>query len=317
MRPLLLGVLAALFFASTFVLNESMQVGGGHWAYSASLRFLFMIPFLAFVVYVRGGMTRVRRAIIDEPWPWLVWGTVGFGLFYVPICLAAEVAPPWLIAGTWQVTIIAGALLSPLFRRSDGTRERIPWTALRFSGLILFGVVLMQVEFLADFEPHFLVVGVLPVLIAAFAYPFGNRKMMAHTDLDVFERILGMCIGSLPVWLLLFGYGLTTGAPTGSQLTQTLLVALLSGVVATVLFFKATDLVKHDMGKLATIEATQALEVLFALIGELFFLGAHLPSGLSLVGISLVMIGVVFHSRSQFRVKEKTVPAANRYNKEG
>ncbi|MFN3367478.1 MAG: multidrug resistance efflux transporter family protein, partial [Exiguobacterium mexicanum] len=63
MRPLLLGVLAALFFASTFVLNESMQVGGGHWAYSASLRFLFMIPLLAFVVYVRGGMTRVRQAL--------------------------------------------------------------------------------------------------------------------------------------------------------------------------------------------------------------------------------------------------------------
>ena len=317
MRPLLLGVLAALFFASTFVLNESMQVGGGHWAYSASLRFLFMIPLLAFVVYVRGGMTRVRQALVEQPWPWLVWGTVGFGLFYVPICLAAEVAPPWLIAGTWQVTIIAGALLSPLFRRSDGTREQIPWSALRFSGLILFGVVLMQVEFLADFEPRFLAVGVLPVLIATFAYPLGNRKMMAHTDLDVFERILGMCIGSLPVWLLLFGYGLTTGAPSSSQLTQTLLVALLSGVVATVLFFKSTALVKHDMGKLATVEATQALEVLFALIGELIFLQAHLPSGLSLVGISLVMVGVVLHSRSQFNVKESLVPAANRYDKEG
>ncbi|TCI30197.1 multidrug resistance efflux transporter family protein [Exiguobacterium sp. SL-10] len=317
MRPLLLGVLAALFFASTFVLNESMQVNGGSWAYSASLRFLFMIPLLAFVVYVRGGMTRVRRALVEQPGPWLVWGTVGFGLFYVPICLAAEVAPPWLIAGTWQVTIIAGALLSPLFRRGDGTRERIPWTALRFSGIILFGVVLMQVEFLADFEPRFLWIGVVPVLIAAFAYPLGNRKMMAHTDLDVFERILGMCIGSLPVWLLLFGYGLTTGAPSGSQLTQTLLVALLSGVVATVLFFKATDLVKHDMGKLATVEATQALEVLFALIGELIFLQAHLPSGLSLVGISLVMVGVVLHSRSQFNVKESLVPAANRYDKEG
>lgn len=317
MRPLLLGVLAALFFASTFVLNESMQVGGGSWAYSASLRFLFMIPLLMVVVAVRGGMTRVRHAIVDEPWPWLVWGAVGFGLFYVPICLAAEVAPPWLIAGTWQVTIIAGALLSPLFRRSDGTRERIPWTALRFSGLILFGVVLMQVEFLADFEPRFLWIGVVPVLIAAFAYPLGNRKMMAHTDLDVFERILGMCIGSLPVWLLLFGYGLTTGAPSSSQLTQTLLVALLSGVVATVLFFKATDLVKHDMGRLATVEATQALEVLFALIGELIFLQAYLPSELSLIGISLVMVGVVLHSRSQFNVKETVVPVTNRYGKEG
>ena len=39
MRPLILGVFAALFFASTFVLNEVMQVGGGSFAYSASLRF--------------------------------------------------------------------------------------------------------------------------------------------------------------------------------------------------------------------------------------------------------------------------------------
>lgn len=300
MRPLILGVFAALFFASTFVLNEVMQVGGGSFAYSAALRFLWMIPLLVGVVAFRGGLQRVLAALKSNPTPWVVWGTVGFGLFYIPICLAAEVAPPWLIAGTWQVTIVAGALLSPLFRRHDGTRERIPWRGLRFSGLILVGVVLMQVEFFETFEPRFLLLGVLPVVIAAFSYPLGNRKMMAHTDLDVFERILGMCLGSLPVWLLVFGYGLTTGPPTPSQLGQTLLVALLSGVVATVLFFRATDLVKHDMGKLATVEATQALEVLFALIGELLFLHAVVPSPTALFGIACVMLGVVLHSRSQF-----------------
>ncbi|MCC5893281.1 multidrug resistance efflux transporter family protein [Exiguobacterium sp.] len=316
MRPLIFGVFAALFFASTFVLNEAMHVGGGHWAYSASLRFLFMIPLLVLVVAIRGGISRVRRALSSEPMPWLVWGTVGFGLFYVPICIAAEAAPPWLIAGTWQVTILAGALLSPLFKRSDGTREQIPWPALRFSGIILLGVVLMQVEFLADFEPRFLLIGVLPVLVAAFAYPLGNRKMMAHTDLDVFERILGMCIGSLPVWLLLFGYGWTTGAPSGAQVSQTLLVALLSGVIATVLFFKATDLVKHDMGRLATVEATQALEVLFALVGEILFLKAGLPSGLSLAGIGLVMAGVTLHSRASLKGMEKPI-SIDRYGKEG
>ncbi len=123
---------------------------------------------------------------------------------------------------------------------------------------------------------------------------------MQHTDLDVFERILGMCLGSLPVWLLLFGYGLTTGRPSSIQLGQTFLVALLSGVVATVLFFMATDFVKHDMGRLASVEATQALEVLFALIGELVFLHAVMPSPIALSGIALVMVGVVFHSRSQF-----------------
>lgn len=316
MRPLILGVLAALFFASTFVLNESMQSEGGNWAYSASLRFLFMIPLLMLVVFFRGGLGRVKQALRD-PRPWIVWGTVGFGLFYVPICIAAEVAPPWLIAGTWQVTILAGALLSPLFRRADGTREQVPWAGLKFSGLILLGVVFMQVEFLADFEARFLFIGVIPVLIAAFAYPLGNRKMMAHTDLDVFERILGMCIGSLPVWLLLFGYGLTTGLPSASQVTQTFFVAVLSGVIATVLFFKATELVKTDMSRLATVEATQALEVLFALAGELLFLHAGLPSGLSLVGISLVMLGVTLHSRSSFKLEDKRISTANRYGKEG
>lgn len=316
MRPLILGVFAALFFASTFVLNEAMHIGGGHWAYSASLRFLFMIPLLVLVVAMRGGLGRVRKALASDPMPWLIWGTVGFGLFYVPICIAAVEAPPWLIAGTWQVTILAGALLSPLFKRADGTREQIPWTALRFSGIILFGVVLMQVEFLQSFEPRFLLIGVLPVLVAAFAYPLGNRKMMAHSDLDVFERILGMCIGSLPVWLLLFGYGLTTGTPSGAQVSQTLLVALLSGVIATVLFFKATDLVKHDMGRLATVEATQALEVLFALIGEILILQAGLPSGLSLLGIGMVMLGVTLHSRASLKVTEKPV-AIDRYGKEG
>ena len=300
MRPLILGVFAALFFASTFVLNEVMQVGGGSFAYSASLRFLWMIPLLLVVVAFRGGLKRVLSALKERPRPWILWGTVGFGLFYVPICLAAEVAPPWLIAGTWQVTIVAGALLSPLFKKADGTRERIPWRGIRFSVLILIGIVMMQVEFFDSFEPRFLWLGVVPVIIAAFAYPLGNRKMMQHTDLDVFERILGMCLGSLPVWLLLFGYGLTTGRPSSSQLGQTFLVALLSGVVATVLFFMATDLVKYDMGRLASVEATQALEVLFALIGELVFLHAVMPSPIALSGIALVMVGVVFHSRSQF-----------------
>ncbi|OGX79831.1 hypothetical protein A6395_04310 [Exiguobacterium sp. SH31] len=71
------------------------------------------------------------------------------------------------------------------------------------------------------------------------------------------------------------------------------------------------------MGKLATVEATQAFEVLFVLIGELMFLHAGRPSGLSLVGISLVMIGVMLHSKSQFKREEKLIAMANRYGKEG
>ena len=51
----------------------------------------------------------------NRPGVWVLWSTVGFGLFYGPICFSAAYAPGWLIAATWQVTIISGSLLAPLF----------------------------------------------------------------------------------------------------------------------------------------------------------------------------------------------------------
>ena len=46
------------------------------------------------------------------------------------------------------------------------------------SGIILCGVVLMQVEHASSLGIRETVLCVVPVLIAAFAYPLGNRKMM-------------------------------------------------------------------------------------------------------------------------------------------
>ena len=43
--------------------------------------------------------------------------------------------------------------------------------------------------------------------------------------------------------------------------------------------------------QLATVEATQSGEVLFALVGELILLSAPIPSSLSWIGMSLVIIG--------------------------
>ena len=34
------------FFAFTFVLNRSMDLGGGYWGWSAALRYLFTLPLL-------------------------------------------------------------------------------------------------------------------------------------------------------------------------------------------------------------------------------------------------------------------------------
>ena len=50
------------------------------------------------------------------------------------------------------------------------------------------------------------------------------------------------------------------------------------------------------MQKLASVEATQSLEVLFALLGELLFLSIQIPSPLSWIGMFIVILGMILHS---------------------
>ncbi|GER66567.1 hypothetical protein BpJC7_01450 [Weizmannia acidilactici] len=138
----------------------------------------------------------------------------------------------------------------------------------------------MQLEQAGRISLHQIALGVLPVLVATFAYPLGNRKMMEICEgrLDTFQRVLGMTLASLPFWFILSLYCLyTSGPPAETQIIQSDIVAIFSGVIATVLFFKATDLVRGDMAKLLLVEATQSLEVLFALFGEMVFLSIPIP----------------------------------------
>ncbi|MBY9081263.1 multidrug resistance efflux transporter family protein [Paenibacillus sp. HN-1] len=306
MKPILLGVCSALFFAVTFVLNRRMELSGGSWAWSSSLRYIFTLPFLLALVAGRGRLRPLLREMADRPLAWLLWGTVGFGLFYAPITFAAAYAPGWLTAGTWQITIISGSLLAPLFITSvqgangpEHIRGRIPVRGLLLSLIILAGVALLQLEHAQKLPESQVLLGIVPVLIASFAYPLGNRKTMELCGgrLDVFQRILGMTLASMPFWLLvaLFGWR-DSGLPSGSQMFQSLLVALSSGIVATVLFFRATDLVRHSMTGLAAVEATQSLEVLFALLGEMLILSSPAPSLISWAGIAVIIGGMVLHS---------------------
>ncbi len=50
-----IGVLSGAFFSSTFVLNEFMSIRGGHWVWSASLRYLFMIVLLSCIIVASQG----------------------------------------------------------------------------------------------------------------------------------------------------------------------------------------------------------------------------------------------------------------------
>jgi drug/metabolite transporter (DMT)-like permease len=306
MRPIVLGVLSAFFFAFTFIINRSMELEGGSWIWSASLRYFFMVPFLLLLVYGRKNLKPLLIEMRKNPRAWLMWSFVGFGLFYAPICFSAAYAPGWLIASTWQITIISGSLLAPLFFETLTTQKgpvqvkgRIPIKGMAMSLIILLGIILMQVEQAGSLSTIEVILGVGPVIIASFAYPLGNRKMMdvCGGRLDVFQRVLGMTLASMPLWIILAIYGLITiGPPSIGQSVQSGLVAITSGVIATILFFQATDLVRGNMQKLGNVEATQSMEVLFALIGELILLKAAFPSMISWTGMILVMAGMMLHS---------------------
>lgn len=311
MTEIIIGILAALFFAVTFILNHAMELDGGSWLWSASLRYFFMLPFLFIIVALQRHLTPMNEEMKKAPGAWLLWSFVGFVLFYAPLTFAAAYGPGWLVSGTWQLTIVAGVLLAPLFfihTAGKKVRQKIPVASLSISCIILLGIVLIQLPSIKSVGFTDLMLGLIPVVVAAFAYPLGNRKMMDVCDgrLDTFSRVLGMTIASMPAWMLMAMYALmTVGWPSMSQVINSLIVALSSGIIATVLFFIATDRVRHDQGKLAAVEATQSAEIVFVIIGEMLLLNVALPSTMALIGLAVIIIGMFIHSYHTMLLKKR------------
>ena len=291
-HPMLLGIAGSLFFAVTFILNRSMDLEGGSWLWSASLRFWFMAPLL-WGLLRRPEKKAVHDHIFQKPGQWLLWSTVGFGLFYAPLTYAAAYGESWLIAGLWQVTIVLGAVLAVFWG------EPFPRKGIMVSLMVLGGVYLLQSEIGQGQETSLPLGALAAILLAAAAYPLGNRMMMrvCGATLSALQRIYGMTLCSLPFWVLLAIAGLATvGAPSGSQAIQSFGVALLSGVIATLLFFRATDLVRHSQRQLAVVESTQSFEVLFTLIGGVLLLHDSTPNVYGWVGVGLIVVGMVLSS---------------------
>ncbi|ANS76907.1 hypothetical protein AWM70_21905 [Paenibacillus yonginensis] len=306
MKPLLIGILSAFFFAFTFILNRFMSTGGGSWAWSASLRYEMMLPILLLIAPFGGGLSPVLREIRRNSRVWLLWSFVGFVLFYAPVCFASMYGPAWLIASTWQLTIISGLLISPLLEPGlswsllpSAYRKVAPAAALITSAVIVAGVMLVQIGQSSKLHYQELLLGALPIIIASAAYPAGNRKLMQISGgrLNATQRVLAMTICSMPFWLLLSLYALvTSGPPPSSQLTGSLLVAVFSGVAATVLFFQATQMVQAHPMRLAGVEATQSFEVMFTLGAEVLFLSAPWPDLYGIAGLILVTGGMAVHA---------------------
>ena len=302
-KALFLGILGSLFFAFTFIFNRSMNLGGGYWMWSACLRYIFTLPLMAILLIKGNGFRPVFRSIKKSPSKWFIWSTVGFGLFYLPLTAASIFGESWFVAATWQVTIVCGVILTPLFGK------KIPFKNLLCAALILLGIFLLQTSHFNELNstqvniiglkiPGIWVALIL-ILIAAFSYPLGNRKMMeiVPEGFGTTQRVFGMTLCSMPFWIIFSIIALiVNGLPSAGQALQSFIVALFSGVIATLLFFEATNTVRSNARQLAVIEATQCGEVIFTLIGGILFLGDPLPSALGFIGIAVIIAGMTSNS---------------------
>ena len=291
-----LALCSALFFTMTYVLNRSLVTGGGHWAWAVILRYLITLPLLAVVLPWHGGLGELPRELRRHPRTWLLWSSVGFVLFGVPLTWAASSGPSWLVAGSFQTTVLAGPLLAPLIYRDE--RRRLAWRTLALGALIVAGVFALQ---WGHAHGHldagdWLAAGA--VVLAAFAYPLGNRMLLLHLEssaqrVNALQRVFGMTLCSWPLWLLFAAIACCTiGLPGWREVLLAGGVALSSGVIATVLFFAATDRVRTQPTALAAVEAMQAAELLFTTALGAVLLGEAWPHGWAALGALGIVVGI-------------------------
>jgi drug/metabolite transporter (DMT)-like permease len=285
-----------------------MSLAGGHWAWTSSLRFGYMLIFLAILLLITQGknaLTQIKEVFLQHWIFWVIAGSIGFGIFYSLITFSATYAAGWVVATTWQTTILATPIVLILFGRN------VPAKGIILTLLIFAGIVLVNIEQASATSFQTVIISATPVLVAAFAYPIGNQlvwearlgenKKLPHMQHPILEngfaRVLLLTIGSIPFWIILL---LVTNPPppTSGQLISTALVALLSGVIATTLFLYARHLCKQPY-EIAAVDATQSMEMIFSLAGEILLLNGALPGGLGIAGIVLTVVGLVTYIAMQ------------------
>jgi drug/metabolite transporter (DMT)-like permease len=311
LKLVMIGLLAGLFFSTTFILNRAMSLEGGHWLWSACLRYVYMTLILTVALPVFQGpqTTRQLACLFRQHWKfWIAAGSVGFGCFYALICYSADHSPGWVVATTWQLTIIASLFVLLGFGRA------FPRKIWLFSGIVFGGVLCVNLGQAATIDMKRLALGGFPVLIAAFCYPLGNQLVweavkggqglprIAAPCLDnPFNKVLLLSMGSLPFWgVLVLLY--RPPWPSAGQLLNTALIAIFSGICATSLFLLARSRAR-SASQVAAVDATQASEVVFALLGEVFFLNAPWPNLWAFIGMGIVLGGLILFIRFQEHVK--------------
>ena len=323
------GLIASAFFSTSFVLYQLMSVQGGHWFWSASFRCFFMWLLLSVFILLQNKLNPSKLIalckLFASHWRfWCVTGGIGLGTYGL-LAFAADYAEGWVIAATYLFTVVASLVVLSFFGQSFQKKVIV------YSVIVFIGVVLANVgEGLRHSTSQgtdwhaLLLFGALPAFIASFCFPLNQliwqagqpkghsthptdaiskaasnetRKLLQKVPQvtspllsDPLHKVWLMSLGSLPMWLVL-GIMVQPPAPSVSQMTISFLVALMAGVLGTTTFLHARSLAKQPQ-QLAAVDATQGSEIIFALLGGMLLLHTPMPSGLSFVGIALVIIGL-------------------------
>ena len=298
----MVGALSSVFFSSTWIINRQISLADGPWEWNAILRYPLMLAMIAPWLALRPrdrGLAAAWAVFKASPLYWVLAGSLGCGVFYFGICYAGDRAPGWVLATTWQVTI----LLSPLVLRLFGLKVPFRGVALMF--LIFVGATIVNItQIEGGGDPERLWQAVLALLAAAFCYPLGNQLLnraralalsqggdRATTLGDPIVGLFLMGMGSLPFWAVMVAAS-SPAAPAATQLFQIFIVAISSGVIATGLFFWARN-ATSDPYVIAAVDAAQAMELVMAVLGEALLIGGAWPGPIEWLGIALVVGGVV------------------------
>lgn len=310
-KIILYGIAAAILFSSTFVINRWLNVQEhGHWYWTASLRYIYVFLFLSIIIFFSNGIKAYQETLKCFFTYWYFWifaGGVGFGLFYLSLCYAASYSAGWVLATTWQTTILITPIIILLLGNKVSSRGVI-YLLIIFSGIILVNYQ----EFPSSSQINLKFI--IPILFAAFCYPLGNTlckyacegrysKIPIHQfpiSKNIFSQIIMMTLGALPV-LFLFWVFIFPPAPTTSQLYSTAYIALFTGVIATSLFYKARQLSGTNTFALSAADGTQAFEAPMALFCEWLFFNGLAPSKIGFLGLFFVIIGIFlfYHSKAK------------------
>ena len=96
-KAILLGILSSLFFASTFLVNRAMNLSGSHPLWNGCLRYFWTLPLYALLLVRKHEMKAVITEIEKNTKEWILWSTVGFGIFYFCITMSSVYGAAWLI----------------------------------------------------------------------------------------------------------------------------------------------------------------------------------------------------------------------------